>query len=242
MAHINTILPSMPISSKWCLVFTSSDQTSARISSLSMHATWPFAWWTHIMKRLICATVSGLSLFPTPFSNTLTDNCHLRCDAVYYGRNISMFPRNMSIRQSGVTIPNLIIFMFVAVSTWNLTLNLYLSRITRYLVSHPEQNNHRCTRNCIMYISIYVVQSLSSWTVVLSHHISRYSHTRTQIHIDPQNSCRWLLCKSANVDIAAENTAETYWQEIPFPSNSLPIHHLSYHSMLRCSDNDTVVK
>jgi hypothetical protein len=35
------------------------------------------------------------------------------------------------------------------------------------------------------------------------------------IHIDPQNSCRWPLSKSANVDIAAENIAETYWQEIP---------------------------
>jgi hypothetical protein len=52
---------------------------------------------------------------------------------------------------------------------------------------------------------IYVVQSLSSWTVVLLHFITRYSHTFTQIRIDPQNSQRWLLCKSANVGIAAEN-------------------------------------
>jgi hypothetical protein len=35
-----------------------------------------------------------------------------------------------------------------------------------------------------------------------------------QIHIGPQNSCRWPVCKSANVDIAVENIAETYWQEI----------------------------
>jgi hypothetical protein len=57
-----------------------------------------------------------------------------------------------------------------------------------------------------------VVESLSSWNVVLSHHITRYSHTLTQIHIGPQNSCRWPLCKSANVDIAVENIAEAYWQ------------------------------
>jgi hypothetical protein len=30
-----------------------------------------------------------------------------------------------------------------------------------------------------------------------------------------QNSRRWPLCKSANVGIAAENIAQTYWQEIP---------------------------
>jgi hypothetical protein len=49
--------------------------------------------------------------------------------------------------------------------------------------------------------------------LVLSHHITRYSHTLTQIHINPQNSCP--LCKSANVDIAAKNNAETYWLDIP---------------------------
>jgi hypothetical protein len=59
---------------------------------------------------------------------------------------------------------------------------------------------------------IYVVESLSSWNVVLSHHITRYSHTLTQIHIGPRNSYRWPLCKSANVDITVENIAETYWQ------------------------------
>jgi hypothetical protein len=64
-------------------------------------------------------------------------------------------------------------------------------------------------------VTLYVVQSLRSWTVVLSHHITRYSHSLIQIHIGPQNSRRWPLCKSANVDIAAENIAETYWQEIP---------------------------
>jgi hypothetical protein len=52
------------------------------------------------------------------------------------------------------------------------------------------------------------------WTVVLSHHVKRYSHTLTHIHIHPQSNRRWLLCKSANVGIAAGNTAERYLQRI----------------------------
>jgi hypothetical protein len=51
--------------------------------------------------------------------------------------------------------------------------------------------------------------------VVLSHHITRYSHTLTHIHILPHNSHHWPLCKSANVGIAARNTAERYLQEGP---------------------------
>jgi hypothetical protein len=51
--------------------------------------------------------------------------------------------------------------------------------------------------------------------VVLSHHIKRYSHTLTHIHIHPQNNHHWSLCKSANVGIAAGNTAEKYLQEGP---------------------------
>jgi hypothetical protein len=58
-------------------------------------------------------------------------------------------------------------------------------------------------------------QSIISWTVVLPHHITRYSHTLTHIHILPQNSRRWPLCKSANIGIAAGNTAEKYLQEGP---------------------------
>jgi hypothetical protein len=58
-------------------------------------------------------------------------------------------------------------------------------------------------------------QSITSWTVVLSRHITRYTHTLTHIHIFPQNSRRWPLCKSVNVGIAAWNTAEKYLQEVP---------------------------
>jgi hypothetical protein len=70
---------------------------------------------------------------------------------------------------------------------------------------------------CICAITLveYVVQLLSLWAVVLSHHITRYIHTFTQIHIGPQNSRLWPLCKSANVGIVAENIVEIYWQEIP---------------------------
>jgi hypothetical protein len=62
---------------------------------------------------------------------------------------------------------------------------------------------------------LLLLQSIISWTEVLSHHIKRYSHTLTHIHIHPQNNRRWPLCKSANVCIAAGNTAETYLQEGP---------------------------
>ena len=59
---------------------------------------------------------------------------------------------------------------------------------------------------------LYVVDSLSSWNMVLLNHITGYSNTLTQIHIGPQNSRSWPLCVSANVDIAAGNIDETYWQ------------------------------
>jgi hypothetical protein len=45
--------------------------------------------------------------------------------------------------------------------------------------------------------------------------ITRYTHTLTHIHILPQNSCRWSLCKSANVGVAAGNIADKYLQEGP---------------------------
>jgi hypothetical protein len=64
----------------------------------------------------------------------------------------------------------------------------------------------------LLYI---LLQSIISWTVVLSHHIKRYSHTLTHIHIHPQNNRRWPLCESANVGIAAGNTAERYLQDGP---------------------------
>jgi hypothetical protein len=63
-----------------------------------------------------------------------------------------------------------------------------------------------------MNISL-LLQSIISWTLVLSHHIKRYLHTLTHIHIHPRNNRRWPLCKSANVGIAAGNTAERYLQE-----------------------------
>jgi hypothetical protein len=56
---------------------------------------------------------------------------------------------------------------------------------------------------CFKYEFIVLLQSIISWTVVLSHHVKRYSHTITHIHIHPQNNRRWPLCKSANVGIAA---------------------------------------
>jgi hypothetical protein len=67
---------------------------------------------------------------------------------------------------------------------------------------------------CSVYI---LLQSIISWTVVLSHHIKRYSHshTLTHIHIHLQNNRRWPLCKSVNVGIVAGNTAERYLQEGP---------------------------
>jgi hypothetical protein len=43
-----------------------------------------------------------------------------------------------------------------------------------------------------------------------------FYHTKlkdTHIHFHPQNNHRWPLCKSANIGIAAGNTAERYLQE-----------------------------
>jgi hypothetical protein len=68
----------------------------------------------------------------------------------------------------------------------------------------------------VLLVASYVIlQSIISWTMVLSHHITRYSHTLTHIHILPQNSRHWPVCKSANVGVAAGNTAERYLQEGP---------------------------
>jgi hypothetical protein len=68
-----------------------------------------------------------------------------------------------------------------------------------------------CTKVAKIHFNRYICGRVIKFVECgLSHHITRYSHTLTQIHIGPQNSCRWPLCKSANVDIAAENIAETY--------------------------------
>jgi hypothetical protein len=60
-----------------------------------------------------------------------------------------------------------------------------------------------CTYHFVLlslsFITFILLHSVISWTVVLLHHITRYSHTLTHTHILPQNSCRWLLCKSANM-------------------------------------------
>jgi hypothetical protein len=59
--------------------------------------------------------------------------------------------------------------------------------------------------------NIHVVQSLSSWTVVLSrqgiHILLQKSTSALKIPLDAMQVC--------NVDITAENITETYWQEIP---------------------------
>jgi hypothetical protein len=41
-----------------------------------------------------------------------------------------------------------------------------------------------------------------------------YYKVFTYTYTDPHSHC-WPLCKSANIGIAPENIAETYWQEIP---------------------------
>jgi hypothetical protein len=56
---------------------------------------------------------------------------------------------------------------------------------------------------------------VSHMPVVLSQHITKYSHILTHIHILPQNSRHWPLCKSANGGVAAGNTAERYLPEGP---------------------------
>jgi hypothetical protein len=53
-----------------------------------------------------------------------------------------------------------------------------------------------------------LLQSIISGTVVLSHHITRYSQTLVHSQILHQNSRRWPLCKPVNVGIAVGNTAE----------------------------------
>jgi hypothetical protein len=40
---------------------------------------------------------------------------------------------------------------------------------------------------------LLLIQSIISWTVVLSHHITKYSHALTHIHILPRNSRHWPL-------------------------------------------------
>jgi hypothetical protein len=74
---------------------------------------------------------------------------------------------------------------------------------------------HQACFQASHHISHILLQSIISGTVVLLHHIIRYSYTLTHIHILLQNSCHWPLCKSANVRIAAGNTAERHLQEGP---------------------------
>jgi hypothetical protein len=67
-----------------------------------------------------------------------------------------------------------------------------------------------------MYFSVIVHSNGNSYNTTVDNFMDcGFVAAYYKIHILPQNKCRWPLCKSANVGIAAGNTAERYLQDGP---------------------------
>jgi hypothetical protein len=102
----------------------------------------------------------------------------------------------------------------VSSSGWRTKVVRYLGHIVspEGITTNPEKLKNFFS---LTNIPSYYYSQIILGTVVLSHHITRYSHTLTHIHIVPQNSRHWPLWKSPNVGTDAGNTAEKYLQQGP---------------------------
>jgi hypothetical protein len=112
------------------------------------------------------------------------------CDAVYSGRNLPTFRR--CVMKVGSTFPA-VNGMGLMVTTSKKNIQCIQEQVIYLLPLFAL---------CLLHTRYLLLQSIISWTMVLSHHITRYPHALTHIHILPQNSRHWPLCESANVGIS----------------------------------------